>query len=236
MQPNRKTLCTRALDPQLISKAAVHLVTIDVLPFIEIKKIDSPEFNQQVELLAQQKLQVIFTSNNAVESVAAFLPEKHNWKIHCLGGATKDAVVKHFGKDIIVTTAKSASLLAKKIVEQGDIKEVTFFCGDQRLDDLPETLGSNNITVHEVIAYNTLQTPHEVQEDYDGILFFSPTAVHSFFSINTIRTDVVLFSIGRTTSATIQSYCNNKVVTSEWPGQENLVDKVLGYEWDRHEV
>ena len=83
--------------------------------------------------------------------------------------------------------------------------------------------------MQEIIAYHNLQTPHDVQEDYDGILFFSPTAVHSFFLMNTIRTNVVLFSIGKTTTATIQSYCSNKVITSEWPGQENLLDKVLEY-------
>jgi uroporphyrinogen-III synthase len=166
---------------------------------------------------------------NAVESVSQQIKEEVDWKILCIGGITKDAACKHFGDESIIASAKNASLLARKIIETGNIEEVVFFCGDQRLDDLPETLRANKINVHEIIAYHNLQTPHDVQEDYDGILFFSPTAVHSFFLMNTIRTNVVLFSIGRTTTATIQSYCSNKVITSEWPGQENLLDKVLEY-------
>jgi len=229
MQPNKKILCTRALDTQLISKAAVHNIQIDALPFIEIRKLQTQQFKEQVQQLALQNISVAFTSVNAVESVGQVIAEKPKWKISCIGGVTKDAVAKYFGEEAILVTGKNASVLSRKIIDTNNIKEVIFFCGDQRLDDLPETLRTNNIRVQEVIAYQTLQTPHDVQEDYDGVMFFSPTAAHSFFSSNTIRTDVPLFSIGKTTTATIQSYCANPVVTSEWPGQENLVEKVVEY-------
>lgn len=229
MQPNKKILCTRALDTQLISKAAVHNIQIDALPFIEIRKLQTQQFKDQVQQLALQNISVAFTSVNAVESVGQVIAEKPKWKISCIGGVTKDAVAKYFGEEAILVTGKNASVLSRKIIDTNNIKEVIFFCGDQRLDDLPETLRTNNIRVQEVIAYQTLQTPHDVQEDYDGVMFFSPTAAHSFFSSNTIRTDVPLFSIGKTTTATIQSYCANPVVTSEWPGQENLVEKVVEY-------
>ena len=222
-------LCTRHLDPQHLQKAADHNICIITLPFIEIQFNDALSFAAQVSQLTWQKINVVFTSVNAVESVARFVDENPGWKIFCIGGITKDAVCKHFGETAIVASAKNASLLSRKIIEHSDVKEVFFFCGDQRLDDLPETLRINNIRVQEVIAYYASQTPHEVKEDYDGIMFFSPSAVHSFFSVNTIRIDVVLFSIGKTTTATIQTYCINKVITSEWPGQENLLEKIFEY-------
>ncbi|HEY6976981.1 MAG TPA: uroporphyrinogen-III synthase [Chitinophagaceae bacterium] len=215
------------MDQHFVSKAESYGIHIKTLPFIEIQFRTDLSFIQEVEQLSQQKIRVVFTSVNAVESVFQQIQKEVDWKIFCIGGVTKDAVFKHFGDESIIASARSASLLSRKIIETGNIKEVIFFCGDQRLDDLPETLRANNIHVQEIIAYHNLQTPHDVQEDYDGILFFSPTAVHSFFLMNTIRTNVVLFSIGKTTTATIQSYCSNKVITSEWPGQENLLDKVL---------
>jgi len=229
MQPNKKILCTRALDTQLISKAALHNIQIDALPFIEIRKLQTLQFKAQVQQLALQNISVAFTSVNAVESVGQVITEKPHWQISCIGGVTKDAVVKYFGEEAILVTGKNASVLSRKIIDTHSIKEVIFFCGDQRLDDLPETLRTNNIRVQEVIAYQTLQTPHDVQEDYDGVMFFSPTAAHSFFSSNTLPTNVPLFSIGKTTTATIQSYCTNEVITSEWPGQENLVERVVEY-------
>lgn len=225
---NTRILCARPIEQTLIDKAADAGIEIQVLPFIEIEKIQTPALKNELALLALQKIDVAFTSINAVESVALNLPVRpQQWRISCIGGVTKEAVVKHFGEESLGARARNASALARKIVDAGVAKEVYFFCGDQRLDDLPETLRVNNIPVQEVTVYKTLQTPHEVDEDYDGIMFFSPTAVHSFFLVNTVRMDVVMFSIGKTTTATIQTYCTNRVITSEWPGQENLVDKVL---------
>jgi len=229
MQPSRKILCTRLLDQQFISKAATHNIRIDALPFIEIKKVETAQFKAEVQQLALQNIYAAFTSINAVESVGNILESQPGWKIFCIGGVTKDGVVKYLGEDNIQASAKNASVLARKIIDAGNIKEVYFFCGDQRLDDLPETLRTNNISVQEVIAYHTLQTPQDLEEDYDGVMFFSPTAAHSFFSSNTIPTNIPLFSIGKTTTATIQSYCTNEVITSEWPGQDNLVERVVEY-------
>jgi len=222
-------LCTRPLDQHFINKVEPYGIHITTLPFIEIQLRTDDSFIHQVKQLSRQKIYAVFTSVNAVESVSQQIEEEVDWKFFCIGGVTKEAVCKHFQDESLIASAKNASLLAKKIVEKGNISEVTFFCGDQRLDDLPETLRANKINVQEIIAYHNLQTPHDVPEDYNGILFFSPTAVHSFFLMNTIRTNVVLFSIGKTTTATIQSYCSNKVITSEWPGVENLLDKVLEY-------
>lgn len=227
---NKRVLCARPIEQSLITKAAEKGVDITVLPFIEIRKIQTPAFKNQLDLLVMRKIDIVFTSINAVESVAMNLTiQPAHWRISCIGGVTKEAVVKHFGEECLGARARNASALARKIVDAGVAKEVYFFCGDQRLDDLPETLRVNNIPVQEVVAYQTLQTPHEVEEDFDGMMFFSPTAVHSFFLMNTVRTEVVMFSIGKTTTATIQTYCTNRVVTSEWPGQENLVDKVIEY-------
>jgi uroporphyrinogen-III synthase len=227
MQQNKiKILCTRPFDQQLIKKAEEHGIIITALPFIEITPVVSSSFSQLVSHFASQKINVVFTSVNAVEGVAKQIDENPSWKIFCIGGITKDTVSKHFGNTSIEASAKNASLLARKIIEH-NIKEVIFFCGDQRLDDLPETLRANNIKVQEVIAYHTLQTPHELKEDFDSVMFFSPTSVHSFFSTNTIPINIVLFSIGKTTTATIHTYCVNQVITSEWPGQENLLEKVF---------
>lgn len=225
-QNNINILCTRPLDQQFINKAEDHGIHITALPFIDIKPVISSSFSQLVSHFASQKINTVFTSMNAVESVAKHIDENPAWKIFCIGGITREAVSKHFGETSIAASAKNASLLARKIITD-NLKEIIFFCGDQRLDDLPETLRSNNIRVHEVIAYHTLQTPHFVQEDYSSIMFFSPTAVHSFFSVNTIPTNVVLFSIGKTTTSTIHTYCVNQVITSEWPGQENLLEKIF---------
>jgi uroporphyrinogen-III synthase len=166
---------------------------------------------------------------NAVSAVASQLPQVTEWKIFCTGGITKEYVIKYFGEGSIAATAKNATVLAEKIIAANPSSPVIFFCGDQRLNDLPEMLQTHGKAVEEVIVYTTEQTPVFIEKNYDGILFFSPSAVHSFFSLNTIPIDVVLFSIGHTTAAVIQSYCTNRVVVSQWPGAESMIDLIIEY-------
>ncbi len=222
-------LCTRPLNELLIHKAARHGIDIDVVPFIETEPAKSPGIIQQISSFATQKITAVFTSMNAVESVIIQLTFIPDWDIYCLGGITKELVFDFFGEDKVIATAKNAQALAEKILHAQTVKEVVFFCGDHRLDELPETLRFNHIEVNELVVYTTIQLPVFIEKNYTGIIFFSPSAVHSFFSMNTVATNVVLFSIGKTTTATIQTYCSNKIITSEWPGKEQMVENVIGY-------
>lgn len=222
-------LCTRPLDSMLVYKAANSSVAIDEINFVETEPVLAENVIQQIKDLASKKITVVFTSMNAVDAVTSQLTSAPDWNIYCVGGMTKETVFNFFGEHAVKGTGKNAKTLAEKIILSGNIKEVVFFCGQQRLDELPETLSANDIKVDEIVVYKTTLIPNFITKDYDGILFFSPSAVHSFFSDNTIATSVVLFSIGNTTTATIKTYCTNKVITSEWPGKENMIDKVLEY-------
>jgi len=222
-------LCTRPLESMLIYKAANNSIAIDEINFVETEPVLAANVIQQIKELASKKITAVFTSMNAVDAVTSQLTSVPDWNIYCVGGMTKETVFNFFGVNAVKGTGKNAKTLAEKIILSGNIKEVVFFCGLQRLDELPETLRANDIKVDEIVVYTTTLIPNFITKDYDGILFFSPSAVHSFFSDNTIATSVVLFSIGNTTTATIKTYCTNKVITSEWPGKENMIDKVLEY-------
>ena len=79
------------------------------------------------------------------------------------------------------------------------------------------------------MVYQTIATAKRVSKHYDGILFFSPSAVDSFFTANTIERNVILFAIGNTTAYAIKQKVNNKIVVTEQPGKEALVKKMLDY-------
>jgi len=227
---NKHILCTRSLEAAHVQKAIDNGLQIDTVPFIRTEALDSPAFAQQVQQAAAKQTTVVFTSIKAVEAVMAQLSTMPQWTIYCLGGVTKELLKSHFGEAAIAGASKNATSLAEKIIAApARPKEVYFFCGDQRLDELPQLLKQQQIDVEEIIAYSTRQTPHTIEKSYEGILFFSPSAVHSFFSENTIHTDVVLFAIGKTTAATIHSYVCNTTITSEWPGQEHMIDLVIDY-------
>lgn len=222
-------LCTRPLDNMLIYKATNSGINMDIISFVETEPVISPEVIQQIQSYGLKKATVVFTSMNAVDAVTSQLTSVPDWRIYCVGGITKETVFNFFGEKTVAGTAKNAKALAEKIILSKDVQHIAFFCGDHRLDELPEMLQANAIAVDEVVVYKTIFISSFITKNYDGIIFFSPSAVHSFFSDNTIATNVVLFSIGNTTTATIKTYCNNKVVTSEWPGKENMIDLVLDY-------
>ncbi|MDE3236698.1 MAG: uroporphyrinogen-III synthase [Bacteroidota bacterium] len=229
LQDKIHILCTRSIDQKLLNHAALMGVDIDTLSYIETMPIVSEELKQKIQSLAIENNTVVFTSMNAVTAVIGHLRSIPQWNVFSMGGVTKELVLQYFGEKALSGSAKNATALCERIIETGKVNKVIFFCGDQRLDELPETLEANGIEVEEYAVYTTEQTPHETQKNYDGILFFSPSAVHSFFSVNTVATDVVFFAIGKTTAATIKTYVNNTVVTSEWPGKEQMVELAINY-------
>ena len=105
----------------------------------------------------------------------------------------------------------------------------SFFCGDQRRDELPGILREHDIDVNEITVYQTLALTHKIDKHYQGILFFSPSAVESFFKNNTLPASTILFAIGNTTANAIRKFTKNKVIISDVPGKDNLVKKMIEY-------
>jgi uroporphyrinogen-III synthase len=149
------------------------------------------------------------------------------WNIFCLSGKTKQAVLnaKWLDKNII-DEAVNASELAKKIIGAG-IDEIIFFCGSKRRDELPTILKTANIKIHEVVLYETTETPVTVDGYLDAVLFFSPSGVQSFFSSNELSNSTICFAIGATTATSVSTFTQNKVVTSIAPDQGELIKEVI---------
>src|SRR5450759_2557524 len=67
------------------------------------------------------------------------------------------------------------------------------------------------------------------RKNYDGILFFSPSAVNSFFSLNKINEQIQIFAIGKTTADAIHQQINKDLIIAETPGEEDMIEKVISY-------
>jgi len=230
MQNDISILCTRPLNDELVKEAKAAGIAIDILSFIETSPVQTKSVQQEIEQALLLSATVVFTSMNAVEAVAAWhRGQQPNWNTYCIGTTTNKLVEKYFGEKHIAGTANSATELAELIAADRFIDNVIFFCGDQRRDELPAILEQNNIGVNEIVVYQTTAVSHPVDKSYHGILFFSPSAVTSFFSINQLPSQTILFAIGNTTAATIKQFSNNKIITSDFPGKENLVQKMINY-------
>jgi len=218
-------LSTAAIAESLVNKVQAAGMDIDVVPFISIEFLkDVPAIKE----CALKKMTAVFTSSNAVEAVAKQIEGAEDLKIWCVGNNSSDLIKKHFG-DKLAGTAANAKDLARAILNDTETKEVTFFCGNIRRGELPDLLRQNGIMVNEVVVYNTTLSPVKTDKRYDAILFYSPSGVESFFSVNIISENTVLFTIGDTTASILKEKATNTIIVSEQPGKELLINKLTEY-------
>lgn len=219
-------LSTRALSATLIAEAGANGLTIDVLPFISVAKLQNEKLLEEIRELTKRSLTAVFTSTNAVTAIETSHGSP-DWKIFCVGGTTRRAVADRFGEHAVAGTASSAKELAEEIIRKAPGKELWFFCGDRRRGELPERLVTAGWRVHELIVYQTILTPARIEKTYDAIAFFSPSAVESFFSMNAVDPNIPLFAIGETTAAALYRKCSNPVSVSESPDEKSLIDQII---------
>ncbi len=228
MKINTYILSTAELTDTLVHHAMDHGVEVDAVSFIQVEPIKDSNLQDELKHMAQLSLTAVFTSANAISAMADVLAGRPNWNVYCIGNATKKAVLQYFDEAQVKGTALDGALLADVIKTHG-VKEVVFFCGDKRLDALPQFLFNNDIMVHEIVVYKTTETPEQVRKHYQGFMFFSPNGVNSFFRVNDIDPHAVLFAIGNTTASALKAKVANKVVVSETPSKERMVEKVIEY-------
>lgn len=230
MENEISILSTRELDSSLIRMAADKGIHIDVSPFIRTEAIDSVEVQQEIANAETMNATVVFSSINAVEAVAAFTSEGlPAWDIYCVGNNTAERAKSCFPYSRICATEDSAADLAEIILEESDAGEIFFFCGNLRRDELPDALRDAGVDVNEINVYQTVALPHKLNKKYNGVMFYSPSGVESFFSSNTPAPEIPLFAIGNTTATAIRKLCGNPVMMPGHPSRESLVEEVIAY-------
>ena len=173
---------------------------------------------------------LIFSSQNAVLS----LMEQNGWEVlktkpvFCVGVKTKELLELHgFTVDVYLDYA---SELAEIITLIYNKESYTFLSGNLRKETLPKALKSARITFNEIEVYQTTLAPFKIsdQENFDGILFFSPSAVESYLTNNKIKNEVC-FCVGTTTAAALETKKIKNIVIAETPTIEEVILEVIEY-------
>jgi uroporphyrinogen-III synthase len=204
-------------------------IELDLIPFIQTEWNPDEYTRGRIVVYASESHTVIFTSSNAVKAVTSVLQTRPDWKIYCVGAGTRKRIAAFFGESAILDEAANAEDLSEKIIGQRLATSVIFFCGDQRRNLLPDKLRQYGIGLQEMTVYQTQLTPVALEKKYDAILFFSPTAVTSFFTLNKPSAPTVLFALGETTAAAIRRVADNEVLVSPNPDKEFLLQMAVDY-------
>ena len=204
---------------QLFLDANVDLLEQD---FIEIK-------NNLFELKTINK-NLIFSSQNAVLS----LIEQNGWEVlntkpvFCVGIKTKELLESQgFTVDVYLDYASELAEIITLIYNQ---ESYTFFSGNLRKETLPAALKNAGITFNEIEVYQTKLAPFKIsdQEKFDGILFFSPSAVESYLTNNKIKNEVC-FCVGNTTASALETKKIKNIVIAGTPTIEEVILEVIEY-------
>lgn len=170
---------------------------------------------------------LIFSSQNAVLS----LMEQNGWEtlksknVFCVGEKTKDLLeLNGFKVDVYMDYA---SELAEIITLIYNKESYTFFSGNLRKETLPKALQDAGIIFNEIEVYQTKLAPFKIssQEKFQGILFFSPSAVESYLTNNKIKNEIC-FCIGYTTASALKNITKN-IVIPEQPTIEDVIEAVI---------
>jgi uroporphyrinogen-III synthase len=228
MPERRFTILSTASLPFERITSVPDSVEVQVIPFIQIRPRSGLELKPLITEWADEKLNVIFTSAHAVKFVSGFLKQKPDWNIYCIRNETKMAVANAFGTDAKCRFADNALSLSRLMIADG-VKKALFFCGDQRLDILPDNLRKNGVELIELIVYDTILNPVKIEEQPDVILFFSPTAVKSFFALNEISSGTTIFVMGTTTAATLKHKTSQPVIISPEADKAYVFNMALNF-------
>jgi uroporphyrinogen-III synthase len=166
MKNKIQILSTKKIDSTLIQLATENNICVDQLNFIQTEECISDEIKKRIIELSKEKITAIFTSSKTVNVVRKIVSKQTNWKIYCIEPATKKTVENIFTSSVIVGSAKDAAELAEKISKDDSVKQIVFFCGNQRRNTLPKKLRSNEIKVEELVVYKTIEKPQLVSKTY----------------------------------------------------------------------
>ena len=173
---------------------------------------------------------LIFSSQNAVLSLIenSDIEKLKSKSVFCVGVKTKELLEQNgFKVDVYLDYA---SELAEIITLIYNKESFTFFSGNLRKETLPKALKSANIKFNEIEVYQTKLAPFKIskEENFSGIMFFSPSAVESFLIDNQIKNEMC-FCIGETTAEALQKHKIKNISIADYTTVESVIENVLEY-------
>lgn len=222
-----KILSTKGLNESAVEYADTLGVKINCIDFIQTEAVafDAQQINWN------NTDAIVFTSSNAVRY---FFGEGRGHvptgkTIFSLSGKTATELNEY---GIVPTfTAINAAALAGAIIGVKAVKNMLHVCGNLKLETIETQMTSAGINYTPLLVYNTFYGDAKpIAEQYDGIMFFSPSGVHSYLRGNSIQPDVIYCCIGQTTADSLRALNTNaQIIVPEIPSPEAMTVEVARY-------
>jgi uroporphyrinogen-III synthase len=168
----------------------------------------------------------IFTSRKAVKVVAAVINDlqlpKH---IFAVGSKTAE-ILAEIGLKVSIPEEYNAKALVA-MMQELDLNKVIHFCGNLKATNLDELLGKHT-QLTSVEVYQTKLTNHKMDDlqNFDAVVFMSPSAVESFSYQNSLKKNVQVFCIGPTTEQAAKDAEMQNCITPEYSTLDSLMESI----------
>jgi len=191
-----KILCLKSPSKSLLDDGKDLGMQID---FCEVIHIEPCLDGHRILDIMCSKGVFVFTSYNAVQLLRPYF-KKENRTVYCVGEKGANVLREYFDD---VRVSPNVSALAKMIIAD-NVQSLVHFRGNLSLSTLRNTLSENEIILEEELIYNTVETYPVIDNlnDYDALLFFSPSGVRSFAKNNRFP-NTIIGAIGETTRKAI---------------------------------
>lgn len=216
-----KVLSTKILSNDLKARLKEEQITVIEHNFIAVSFLESARAKNFVSV--NRSMPIVFTSQNGYTAYRRMAFDNAH-PVYCMSGATRQLVERE-GLSVL-KTGKDSAELAGAICKDSP-KEVIYFSGNLRSEYLPQKLKQAGIVVHEFIVYETKLTPAKVEEGYHAVLFFSPSAVRSFYMENTLQEDVSAYGIGPTTIKELEKHGHTYNYAPKEPDGYKMIDLLI---------
>lgn len=229
-----RLLSTRHLRPATLASIERLNWTVQQHAFISTRGLlDKQEVEKITEIFSGGKSisWFLFTSVNAVKWLKTAFDEAgyifpKGISVLCVGNITAQQAEQQL-KALPVVVAPNAAALLKKLPEYIDAgASICYLCGAGRLEVLPDGLKAAGYKLTEVNVYATLYTPVFCTEHFDFVLFFSPSAVESFFELNSMPAAAMAVCIGHTTEVALRSHRVTNLIVSPKPDEVSMLKAI----------
>ncbi|SMO46396.1 uroporphyrinogen-III synthase [Gracilimonas mengyeensis] len=168
----------------------------------------------------------IFTSKKAVKAVSAVLSDfELPQHIFAVGAKTAEKL-QELGLKVSIPEEYNAADLSA-MMQELKLKKVVHFSGNLKAANFQKLLG-DEVEVVSVEVYHTKLTGHQMDDlnDFDGIVFMSPSAVESFSHQNKVTGRMQVFCIGTTTEEAAHEFGMQHCITPEYSTLESLMASI----------
>jgi uroporphyrinogen-III synthase len=212
-----RVLSTKKLQPnqrELLLNAGVSFVEYNAIS-IEPIDFDIPEHLENSIITSQNGARAFIKKLKTLP----LLKERAGVRYFSVGEKTTALLEENGCK--VTKTAQNGAELGHYIAKNYKNESFYYFCGKQRRDELPAILKEAGILCNEIVTYQTHKNERTFNQTFDGVLFYSPSGVQSFFTNSKTLPSpegeglgVRCFCIGETTATEVRKYTNQVIVSN----------------------